>query len=248
TFESTLWLSQILQGMAMKYAVEGWRRNMPRSMGALYWQLNDMWPAPSWASLDWQANWKALHYMAKRFYTPLMISAAYETENESVQIHVTNDRPAEQTGKVEYTITNARGETLERGDFSVMVAAGTTACVQTLDVGQWLEQRSARDVLVWLELRVDGAVVSDDIALFCRPKHLELSRPHITANIRPAGDGQYDVTLGVDAAALYVWLELPGATFSDNFFHLRPSVTKTIRVSAQDVSALRARSLVDTYE
>ena len=34
SFDGTLWLSQILQGMAMKYAVEGWRRNMPRSMGA----------------------------------------------------------------------------------------------------------------------------------------------------------------------------------------------------------------------
>ncbi|MEL7436638.1 MAG: hypothetical protein AAFN11_22045, partial [Chloroflexota bacterium] len=59
SFENMIWLSQILQGMAMKYAVEHWRRNMPRTMGTLYWQLNDMWGAPSWASIDWHGRWKA---------------------------------------------------------------------------------------------------------------------------------------------------------------------------------------------
>ena len=37
-FDSALWLSQILHGVGMKYAVEHWRRSMPRTMGALYWQ------------------------------------------------------------------------------------------------------------------------------------------------------------------------------------------------------------------
>jgi beta-mannosidase len=65
-FDTTLWLSQILQGMAMKYALEGWRRNMPVTMGALYWQLNDCWPAgsmrrcwsPAWRIRSW-APWKS---------------------------------------------------------------------------------------------------------------------------------------------------------------------------------------------
>jgi beta-mannosidase len=47
TFENSLWLSQILQGMAIKYAVEHWRRAMPRGMGTLYWQINDCWPVAS---------------------------------------------------------------------------------------------------------------------------------------------------------------------------------------------------------
>ena len=51
-FDMTLWVSQILQGMAIKYAVEHWRRSMPRGMGTLYWQLNDCWPVASWASID----------------------------------------------------------------------------------------------------------------------------------------------------------------------------------------------------
>ena len=44
-------------------------------MGSLYWQLNDIWPAPSWASIEYgvMARWKLLHYHMKRAYAPLMM-------------------------------------------------------------------------------------------------------------------------------------------------------------------------------
>ncbi|MBA3868935.1 MAG: glycoside hydrolase family 2 protein [Anaerolineae bacterium] len=248
SFETTLWLSQILQGMAMKYAVEHWRRNMPRSMGALYWQLNDMWPAPSWASLDWKGNWKALHYMAKRFNNPLLVSSVSDWENGTLQIHVSNDLRSEQTGTVEYTITDAQGNTLESKTFSVTLAAGTTACVQTLDVSEVIQERSARDVMVWLQLGVKGDVVSEDLGLFTRPKHFTLKQPTITSQVSPTGESQYDVTLTTDHAALYVWLELPDAQFSDNFVHLRPNTPKVIHVSTQAIANLKVQSLFDTYQ
>ena len=67
SFDMLMWASQILQSLAIKYAVEHWRRKMPQGMGTLYWQLNDCWPVASWSSLDYIGNWKALHYSAKRF-------------------------------------------------------------------------------------------------------------------------------------------------------------------------------------
>ncbi|NQZ68480.1 MAG: glycoside hydrolase family 2 protein [Lentisphaeria bacterium] len=73
-FENTVWLSQIQHGMAMKYAVEHWRRSMPQGMGTVYWQLNDCWPGPSWASIDCHGRWKACQYMARHFFNPLLIS------------------------------------------------------------------------------------------------------------------------------------------------------------------------------
>lgn len=246
SFESTMWLSQILQGMAMKYAVEHWRRNMPRSMGALYWQLNDMWPAPSWASLDWKANWKALHYMAKRFFAPLLISGV--ASGNQVQIHVTSDLKNQQAAEAKYTITNAQGVVLESSTVEVTLAPGTSTCIKTIDVQEWITKQSVRDVVVWLELSVNGDVVSEDIVLFSRPKHLALSQAQIATTITPAGQEQYDVALTSNQTALYVWLELRDAQFSDNFVHLRPNISKTIRVSAQNVSDLKVRSLVDTYQ
>ena len=73
-FPSTLWLSQITQGYGIKYGAEGWRREMPTSMGCVYWQYNDCWPCSSWASVDYFGRWKALQYMAQRFYAPLLVS------------------------------------------------------------------------------------------------------------------------------------------------------------------------------
>jgi len=248
SFESTLWLSQILQGMAMKYAVEHWRRNMPRSMGALYWQLNDMWPAPSWASLDWKGNWKALHYIARRFNLPLMVSGVPDWENHTVQIHVTNDMKTEQSGSVEYAVTDTQGNILEQDQFDVAIGAGKTECFKTLDVSKWVDQRSARDVVVWLQLNVKGEAVSEDLALFCRPKHLNLKQPKITTNVRSNPAGGYDVELATDSTALYVWLELPDAKFGDNFVHLRPNTTKTIHVTTNAIADLKVKSLFDTYQ
>jgi len=43
-------------------------------MGSIYWQLNDIWQAPSWASIEWGGKWKMLHYFARRFFAPLLIS------------------------------------------------------------------------------------------------------------------------------------------------------------------------------
>ncbi|HTR41374.1 MAG TPA: hypothetical protein VMH87_07125, partial [Pseudomonadales bacterium] len=66
-FETTLWLSQILQGYGIKIGAEYWRQTMPKSMGCVFWQYNDIWPGQSWSSVDYFGRWKALHYMARKF-------------------------------------------------------------------------------------------------------------------------------------------------------------------------------------
>ena len=106
----TLWLSQIQQGMAIKYAVEHWRRSMPRGMGTLYWQLNDCWPVASWSSIDSQGRWKALHYMARHFYAPVLISGVEDIEASSVDIHLTNDRLSAFQGEVQVLAMDTAGD------------------------------------------------------------------------------------------------------------------------------------------
>ena len=73
-----LYASQVLQGMAIKYGVDHWRRNRGRCMGTLYWQINDDWPAPSWSALIILADGKPLHYMAQKFYAPHAVSMTLE--------------------------------------------------------------------------------------------------------------------------------------------------------------------------
>ena len=67
-FASFLYVSQVLQAEGIKVGAEALRRARPRTMGSLYWQLDDCWPVASWSSIDYFGRWKALHYYARRFY------------------------------------------------------------------------------------------------------------------------------------------------------------------------------------
>jgi beta-mannosidase len=92
-----IYLSQIAQAMSIKTETEFYRRNRaidPLSgegftMGALYWQLNDIWQAPSWSSIEFGGKWKILHYFAKNMFENLLISP-YE-DNHVLKIAVVRD-------------------------------------------------------------------------------------------------------------------------------------------------------------
>lgn len=77
SFENMIYLSQVQQAIAIRTAVDWWRSLEPHCMGSLYWQLNDVWPGPSWSSLEYNGKWKLLNYQAKRFfeniYMPLFV-------------------------------------------------------------------------------------------------------------------------------------------------------------------------------
>nr|CAD7448136.1 unnamed protein product [Timema bartmani] len=99
-FETFIFLSQINQAMSIKTESEHYRRGrgvftsdgQGRTMGAMYWQLNDVWQAPSWASIEFDGRWKMLHYYAKNFFAPFLISPyispAGNLEVESRSSHV----------------------------------------------------------------------------------------------------------------------------------------------------------------
>lgn len=254
-FDATLALSQVLQAMAMKYAVEHWRRSMPRGMGTLYWQLNDNWPVASWSSIDWHGRWKALHHLARRFYAPVLVSGVEDPAAGTVEVHVTSDLRKPFEGAASWRLTTLSGERLDGGKLAVAVGERTSRLVGLVDVKRHLGGRGPRELLFWLELERGGEVVSDNLVLFARPKHLELGDPGIETDVAVDGDG-FLVELSAAAPALWAWIELDGADAraSDNFVSLCPGRPVKIRVEpAERVSPkafrrqLKVASLVDTY-
>ncbi|EDV41870.1 uncharacterized protein Dana_GF17689 [Drosophila ananassae] len=90
-----IYLSQIAQAMATKVETELYRslRDTPHNtMGALYWQLNDVWVAPSWSGIDFYGNWKILHYWARDFLAPISIVALYDKPTDSLNISLICDQ------------------------------------------------------------------------------------------------------------------------------------------------------------
>ena len=256
-FENTIWVSQIQQGMAMKYACEHWRRSMPRGMGTLYWQLNDNWPVASWSSIDYHGRWKATQYMARHFFAPLLVSGLEDPEKGTVEVHVTSDlmKPVNATAK--WTVTDLDGKKLLTGSKKVRAASGANRKVATIQLKKLIEEKGERNLLVWLNLTAPGQPESTNLVLFARPKHMELSRkPGTKAVVKKDASGGFTATLTTKKPVLWAWLELDGvdATLSDNFVHLRPGKALTVKINpAKDLTLaevrkrLMLRSLADTY-
>jgi beta-mannosidase len=89
-FNRFVYYSQLTQRHAVSSAVSGHRLDAPRCMGTLYWQLNDCWPAPTWSSIDYHGNWKALHYAMREDYQPVAILQK-TTDKGEVQLYVKSD-------------------------------------------------------------------------------------------------------------------------------------------------------------
>jgi beta-mannosidase len=99
-FDSTLWISQLVQAYGIKLGAEYWRQHMPQSMGCLFWQYNDCWPVASWASVDYYGRWKALHYAARHFYAPVMVSGLEDDHTKNIDIYLTSDLAEARRGEV----------------------------------------------------------------------------------------------------------------------------------------------------
>ncbi len=142
-FESLLYVTQVLQAVAIKSGVEHWRRNRGRCMGTLYWQINDNWPVASWSSIDYYGRWKALHYMACRFYEPVAGSIVRIADTDTaernggehfsaVAAHVQNETAL----PVGVTVTM----TLKTFDFKVITTATQHVVVPAFGVSKVLEE------------------------------------------------------------------------------------------------------------
>ena len=153
--DTLIYASQLLQAEAVKYGVEHWRRNRGRCMGTIYWQINDCWPVASWSSIDYFGRWKALHYFARRFFAPVMISCCEEGEmtqrpscvseyhdiEKSVRLCVSNETRREISGIVRWALRDASSGVLRSGEERVRVPALSSAWLNKLDFSQGNERR-----------------------------------------------------------------------------------------------------------
>ncbi|CAG2176894.1 unnamed protein product, partial [Oppiella nova] len=97
-FEDLVYLSQVIQAMAMKVETEFYRRNREvdpktgngNTMGALYWQLNDIWQGTTWASIEYGGKWKLLQSYANDFFSNQLVTA-YEDTNETLKVVLVRD-------------------------------------------------------------------------------------------------------------------------------------------------------------
>lgn len=226
-FKMMMYASQLLQADAVRYGIEHFRRHRGRCMGTVVWQLNDIWPVASWASIDYYGRWKALHYAEKKAFAPVMISCEEigelserpycikqpEPIEKSARIHVANETMKEVSGKVTWE--------LRMPDASIILRGEKNVAIKPLD-GVWLEKLDFSDydeLAVYLSFAfwVNGEVVSENTCLFTAPKHFAFKDPELS--YRREGN-----ELIVSAAAYAKNVSIEGidgdVRLSDNFFDM----------------------------
>lgn len=251
-FPALVYVSQLLQAEAMRIGVEHWRRD-PACAGALYWQLNDCWPGPSWSGIDYYGRWKAMHYASLRFFAPLLLSI--EDTPERMRLFVTNERREPWAGEVRWSLETLRGERLESGGGALAVEPLATAEAGGLELAGRLTPEQRRSCLFVAELRQGDERIQLATAYMAPPKHLALEDPRLAVEAGVAG-GRLAVRLRAESLARFVELALDGADtrFSANYVDLPAG--RELAISAdlppgwseeQALAALRVRSLIDSY-
>ena len=221
-FDSVTGLSQIMQAEAIRFAVEAHRRHMPYCMGTLYWQFNDCWPVISWSSIDYRGNWKALHYSARNFFKPVIVSLI--DLEDVVNIHVVNDQHYGLDADMKIGLFGFNGDVLFEESFSMEVKQFSTCIARSIDKTVLLDGRDLSTLVLRAELTSNRELLSKSHQFFKKPKELKIPRPEFEHEVKYL-NGKYEITIR-SYSFLYqlhfISSQIRGV-FSDNYFNMLPN-------------------------
>jgi len=264
-FASFLYVGQVLQATVIKFAAEAHRRAMGRNWGTLYWQLDDCWPVASWSGIDYYGRWKALHYFARQFFSPVLVSPVEERgENGGlVNLWAISDRRADTPARLTARLIDFAGKEIWRKQQDVVLAANTSKVYLSLRRGEALAGADPARVVLVAELSEPSQparLLSRNLLSFAKTKDLDLPRPELTLAVEPGPSGTLTVKVTARSFARNVYLDTgtgPGpidGRLEDNYFDLLPGESRTVTfhparpVSPESLrAALRATTISDSY-
>lgn len=237
-FADLVYLTQVNQAQAIEMAARHHRACRPVTLGSLYWQLNDTWPAISWSSIDYDGQWKLLHYAARRFFAPQAIVA--EHKDGATRVALVSDATAPIAAEWRIRAFDMAGRSLGAKGAQVTLAplgAQEAASVADADLFAGADAKASFAVA---ELLVDGRLVSRTIVERALPKDMAYPAPGLTAR----WEGKR-VTVKASALARAVMLDFGelAAQPSDDGFDLLPGESVTIDVRSDASAAALRRAL-----
>lgn len=253
-FQRLIYCSQLVQADCIRSNVEHMRRARGRCMGSAYWQVNDTNPVISWSSIDSFGRWKGLHYAARRFYAPVLLSCD-DSDPVRPVLHVTNDTRKEIQARLVCRLRDSRARVLREFSKEVLVPGLSARTCLGLDLSAELaERQDQRTKYIEYALVREGETLSRGATLFVRPKGFDFIPPQIHCQISKK-EGLFVLRFTASCFVKSVCLSLRDfdAVFSDNWFdiHGDEPVTVTLpcqgALSALDADALRFQLAIAHY-
>ena len=208
SFDRLCYTTQLMQAYAIRTAVEHYRRNRGRCMGALYWQLNDCWPVLSWSSVDYSGTPKALHYAAEQFYAPVLLSVK-QTEGKT-EFFVCNETRESFDGIVRVMWKTNSFKCLKTVEFACRISPYSSQMVGESDDADWIEKRKQQIFCTCSLLDGNGRIISESTGKYVRPKDYQYEDPQLHAVVHRIADG-FSVAVSAKKYAANVFVSVEGA-------------------------------------
>ena len=228
-FRAFLYMNHVLQGDAIKTAIESHRRQMPYNMGTLFWQHNDCWPVASWASRDYYGRWKAQHYYVRKAYDDILISSV--VEGDDLIVYAVSDRLENTSGRLQLQVCQFDGTVVHHWDKSVGISGNDSRVCFSAPLAKLLEGADRGTVYV----RVDytdksGRVYHNN---YCLSKQKDMDYPKVDLQTEVHSiEGGYEVMVSSDKFARAVCLSVADneSVYSDNYFDVQPKSSVQVQV------------------
>jgi beta-mannosidase len=207
----------------------------------------------SWASLDYFGRWKALHYAAKRFYAPVLLSV--EDDGTRISVHVTSDLTSRWDGLVRWRLETVLGEGLASGEQAVAATPLADTAIASFDFADKITDENKRKAVFVAELWQGKERIASSVSGFAPIKHLELIDPELKVNVS-LKDGTLTFEVSARTLARFVELALDGTdvVFSDNYFDVPAGAMVKVTTPLpngwtldQAKKSLQVRSLFNSY-
>ena len=205
-------------------------------MGLMYWQLNDIWQAPTWASIEFNLKWKMAHYYVRHMYSPVYLLmrltpylASVTDDNAKMSLYLVNELTDRTHNQLNCSIQSfdSFNERLSM-KYNVITNATSVELINSTSYKSLMEQSrcsNGSQCLMRCSLSSNGQL-SDEIQtlFFSRPKDIQLSNPNLRiVSMEEKSSTEISFKIQADRPALFVWLDLPkeyNGYFSRNGFHM----------------------------
>lgn len=251
-FASLVYGSQVVQAEFIKLVAEHLRRDRPRTMGSLYWQLNDCWPVVSSSSIDYYGRWKALQYYARRFYSPLLVSS--QIKDGTLAVSVVSDKTAPIQATLRVRMLKFDGTVLHTQTQTITIPPLSSKVYISIPTQPYATApANPAETFAAMDLTAGGKQVSSNFMYLVPTSEVHLPAARIESHLTQA-NGRYQLRLSssVLARSVYISFGDTDAKVSDNYFDLLPGETMTIAVDSkaslsQLENSMKIISLVDAF-
>lgn len=228
-FRAFLYMNHVLQGDAIKTAIESHRRQMPYNMGTLFWQHNDCWPVASWASRDYYGRWKAQHYYVRKAYDDILISPV--VEGDDLKVYAVSDRLENTSGRLQLQVCQFDGTVVHHWDKSVGISGNDSRVCFSAPLAKLLEGANRGTVYVRVDYTDKSGRVYHNNYCLGKQKDMDYPKVDLQTEVRSI-EGGYEVTVSADKFTRAVCLSVADneSVYSDNYFDVQPKSSVQVQV------------------